>query len=151
MRRLLSDNGTEFKNELVVKGLCDLCGVEKIFTTSHHPQSNGMVERLVRTVKQMLVAQLDAIAGSWDERLPLIQFAYNHTVHATTGEVPYYLWYGRPPVALTSLLEVPEQFPRPTTVQQYRESLWRRLVAAFELVRERQALEHDHLAEKRSG
>ena len=149
MRRLLSDNGTEFKNELVVKGLCDLCGVEKIFTTAHHPQSNGMVERLVRTVKQLLVAQMDSLPGSWDDRVPLIQFAYNHTVHTGTGEVPYYLWYGRPPVALPTLLAAPEQLDTAQSVREYRDSLWRRLVIAFELVREHQRQENNETNETR--
>ena len=141
MRRLLSDNGTEFDNELVVKGLCDLCGVDKVFTTAQHPQSNGMVERLVRTVKQMLVAQMDTLPGSWDERIPLIQFAYNNSLHSATGEVPFYLWYGRPPVALSSLMTVPETVTASTTVQEYRNQLWKRLIAAFDLVREHQKQE----------
>ena len=151
MRRLLSDNGPEFRNELVIQGLCELCGVKKIFTTAHHPQSNGMVERLVRTVKQLLVAQMDTLPGSWDERLPLIQFAYNHTVHSGIGEVPYYLWYGRPPVALSTLLAVPEHLPVAANVKAYRDSLWRRLAAAFELVREHQEKAHESSQRQREA
>ena len=150
MLRLLSDNGTEFDNELVVKGLCDLCGIRKIFTTAQHPQSNGMVERLVRTIKQMLVAQMDTLPGSWDERLPLIQFAYNHSLHSATGEVPYYLWYGRPPMAIAALMTMPEDIQASASVKEYRDQLWRRLAAAFELVRTHQQAENEQSAERRA-
>ena len=143
MRRLLSDNGPEFQNELVIQGLCDLCGVSKVFTTAYHPQSNGTVERLVRTVKQLLVAQMDSLPGSWDDRVPLISFAYNHTLHGETGEVPYYLWYGRPPVALTTLLNPSEGQSASQTVQEYREEVWHRLATAFELVRQHQEAERE--------
>ena len=107
-----------------------------------------MAERLVRTVKQLLVAQMDSLPGSWDERIPLIQFAYNHTVHSGTGEVPYYLWYGRPPVALSTLLATPEQLDTSQSVRQYRDSLWRRLVIAFELVRDHQERESKTVSER---
>ena len=138
MRRLLSDNGPEFDNELLVKGLCDMCGVQKIFTTPYHPQSNGMAERLVRTVKTLLTARMETTPGEWDERVATIVFAYNNTIHSDTGEVPFYLWFGRPPVAISSLLASPVDLPTTDSTQTYREELWRRLAMAFELVREQQ-------------
>ena len=150
MRRLLTDNGSEFRNELVIKGLCELCDVEKLFTTAYHPQSNGMVERLVRTVKSLLTAQLDSVPGQWDDRISFVLFAYNNTLHSETGEIPYYLWFGRPPVALSSLLTTPSDLPTSTSTQDYRDHLWRNLATAFELVRDQHAQDHRRTTARRA-
>ena len=42
-RYILSDNGTEFKNQLMDKVLQQL-GIEHIFSAPYHPQSNGKLE-----------------------------------------------------------------------------------------------------------
>ncbi len=47
--RVLSDQGTEFKNQI----LADICfqyNIKQIFITAHHPASNGLVERTNRKV-----------------------------------------------------------------------------------------------------
>ena len=50
---LLSDRGT---NPLanVMMDVCSLLGITKLNTTAYHPQCNGMVERMNRTLKAML-------------------------------------------------------------------------------------------------
>ena len=40
---ILSDNGTEFKNNLMDQVLKQL-GIERIFSATYHPQSNGKLE-----------------------------------------------------------------------------------------------------------
>ena len=40
---ILSDNGTEFKNSLMDQILQQL-GIEKLFSATYHPQSNGKLE-----------------------------------------------------------------------------------------------------------
>ena len=42
-RYILSDNGMEFKNILMDQILKQL-GIEQIFSTPYHPQSNGKLE-----------------------------------------------------------------------------------------------------------
>jgi transposase InsO family protein len=50
--------------------LCSRLGIAHITTTSFHPQSNGMVERAHRQIKDSLRARL---AGSqWPEHLPWV-------------------------------------------------------------------------------
>ena len=34
--------------------------------------------------------------GSWDEQLPLVEFAYNNSYHVSIGMAPYEALYGRP-------------------------------------------------------
>ena len=34
--------------------------------------------------------------GSWDDNLPLVEFAYNNSFHSSIGMPPYEVLYGRP-------------------------------------------------------
>lgn len=59
VRRLKTDNGSEFKNQLT-NMLCLMQGVLQEFSTAYAPQSNGMIERAVQTItnvaRTMLIA-----------------------------------------------------------------------------------------------
>ena len=61
---------------------------------AYHPQSNGTVERLNRTLISMLRTCVCDHPKSWDLRLPEIVFAYNTTPHSSTSMSPYSLVYG---------------------------------------------------------
>ena len=50
---LLSDRGTNLLSH-IMRDVCKLLGVEKLNTTAYHPECDGMVERLNRTLKTML-------------------------------------------------------------------------------------------------
>ncbi len=52
-RVLLSDNGTEFKNQ-VLPDICTQFHIQQIFITSHHPASNGLIERTNRKIPEIL-------------------------------------------------------------------------------------------------
>ena len=43
-RTLLTDNGSEFSNNLF-KQVCQILEVKTLYTTCYHPQANGMAER----------------------------------------------------------------------------------------------------------
>ena len=59
---ILSDNGTEFKNQIFDKVMKDL-GIERIFSAPYHPQSNGKLETfhkfLKPTIKKMCAEDQD--------------------------------------------------------------------------------------------
>jgi len=102
--RLLSDNGPEFQNMDVKEKLCKTYGIDKIFITPLHPQGNGVVERIMRPLKTALTVFMTTESSrEWELALRTFAYAYNTTVHAATGEVPYYLWFGRPPPAVIPL------------------------------------------------
>lgn len=50
-----------------MKELCALMGVKKSRTTAYHPQSDGLVERLNRTLLDLLAKQVDQKQKDWDE------------------------------------------------------------------------------------
>ena len=73
---ILSDNGREFKNELLQKA-CEQLGIEHRFTSSRTPQTNGYVERQNRTINVAFRSLEDKT--NWPLHLPLITSNINNT------------------------------------------------------------------------
>ena len=84
--RLLSDNGPEFVSE-AFKEVLRKYGIQHTFTTPLHPASNGAVERLNRTICEMLRCNVER-TDCWDEIIPKVVIDYNHSSHATIGSSP---------------------------------------------------------------
>lgn len=93
-RYLLTDRGTNFVSQLF-KTMCRVLRIKKLQTTAYHPQSNGLVERMHRTLVDSLAHYVSRDGRNWDEWIPFALMAYRTTVHSSTGFSPHYLFYGR--------------------------------------------------------
>ena len=88
-REIWSDRGKCFTGE-VMAHLSRHCGVEQRFTSSyHHPQTNGLMERMNRTINNMLAKYVDVNQLNWDEMLPSLVWSYNTSKHSATGYSPF--------------------------------------------------------------
>jgi len=92
--RLHSDQGREFESRLFAE-LCKLWRIDKTRTAPYTPWSDGMVERVNRSIQAMLKPHLEAHREDWDQWLWAVAQAYNATVHASTGQTPYKLFLSR--------------------------------------------------------
>ena len=90
-----SDQGRNFESTILRQTL-DAFGVSKSHTTAYHPQGDGMVERMNRSLLQLLRSYVET-QDEWERYLPLVFFAYRTAVHATTGVSPFVLMFGRSP------------------------------------------------------
>ena len=70
-------------------------GTNLKFSTAFHPQTDGLSERTIQTLEDMLRACVIDFKGSWDEHLPLVEFAYNNSYQASIKAAPYEALYGR--------------------------------------------------------
>ncbi|KAJ9563463.1 hypothetical protein OSB04_008623 [Centaurea solstitialis] len=70
-------------------------GTKLQFSTAFHPQTDGQSERTIRTLEDMLRACVLDFGGSWESHLPLVEFSYNNSFHASIGMPPYEMLYGR--------------------------------------------------------
>ena len=75
--------------------------------TTHHPQTNGLTERLNRTLIDMIRKYTNAHPWRWGEYLPIFELAYNRSVHSTTGVVPFLADRGYVPLMPAQLLVTP--------------------------------------------
>ena len=94
--RLLSDRGANFMSS-VIDELCKSLGITKLLTTPYHPQTNGLVERLHKTIMTMIRKLGEDKKADWPAHVAEIAHAYNATHSAVTGYSPHYLMFtGRP-------------------------------------------------------
>ena len=71
-------------------------GTRLTMSTTFHPQINGQFERTIQVLEDMLRACVLDHKGSWEEHLPLVEFAYNNSYQASIQMAPYKALYGRP-------------------------------------------------------
>ena len=88
-----SDNGTTFVGELT-KELMRRSQVAQAHSTTYHPQTNGLAERLNRTLVSMLRVFCSRYMTDWDRYLPQLMGAYNSTQHPTTRVSPHMMLTG---------------------------------------------------------
>ena len=103
--KILSDNGTEFKNKLFEQVAKEL-GVEyKLYTPPYHPASNGHIEGFHAFLKACIAKHVMPQV-EWDALVPLACAAYNFIPNEHSKESPFFLMFGRDPVLpLNTLLE----------------------------------------------
>ena len=71
-------------------------GTQLSMSTAFHPQIDGQSERTIQILEDMLRTCVLDLKGSWEEHLPLIDFAYNNSYQASIQMAPYESLYWRP-------------------------------------------------------
>ena len=92
--KILSDNGLEFSSQCF-NNVLEEFGIEHIYTTPYKPSSNGLVERVNRTIGEFL-RNLTKCINDWDEQLPKAVITYNNTYHTEIDMSPCQLLLEQP-------------------------------------------------------
>src|SRR4051812_30276359 len=71
-------------------------GTELRLSTAYHPQTNGQSERTIQILEDMLRSCIIDYGGSWEDHLPIVEFAYNNSFQSTIEMAPFGALYGRP-------------------------------------------------------
>ena len=136
-REVLTDQGSCFMSR-VLKELLSLLQVTQLRTSVYHPQTDGLVERFNRTLKQMLKKAMSTDGKNWDQLLPHVLFAVREVPQASTGFSPFELLYGRRPRGILDIAkEAWESQPSPyRTTLEHVEQVKDRMVQVWPIVRD---------------
>jgi hypothetical protein len=102
---LTTDRGAQFTSALW-QTACRTMGVQHVTTTAFHPQSNGMVERTHRQIKDALCARLAGAA--WPDHLPWVLMGLRAAPKEDSNTSSAEMVYGAPMTLPGTLLDVPE-------------------------------------------
>ena len=100
--RIIHDRAAEFLSD-ILQETARLIGVKQLPTSGGHPQTDGLVERFNKTLKQMLSKVVAKGGSNWDKMLGPVLLAYRVTPHSSTGISPFFLVYGRTPCLPTTM------------------------------------------------
>ncbi|KAG7527866.1 Retrotransposon gag domain, partial [Arabidopsis suecica] len=105
-RTIVSDRDAKFLSHFW-KTLWSKLGTKLLFSTTCHPQTDGQTEVVNRTLSTLLRALIKKNLKSWEECLPHVEFAYNHSVHSASKFSPFQIVYGFNPISPLDLIPLP--------------------------------------------
>ncbi|GKD55316.1 putative reverse transcriptase domain-containing protein [Tanacetum coccineum] len=70
-------------------------GTNLDMSTAYHPQTDGQSERTIQTLEDMLRACMIDFGKGCVNHLPLVEFSYNNSYHASIKAAPFEALYGR--------------------------------------------------------
>ncbi|GJX17068.1 putative reverse transcriptase domain-containing protein [Tanacetum coccineum] len=91
---IISDRDSHFTSRFW-QSLQNALGTQLDMSTKYHPETNGQSERTIQTLKDMLRACAIDFRKGWDKHLPLVEFSYNNSHHASIKAAPFESLYRR--------------------------------------------------------
>ncbi|GJT56252.1 putative reverse transcriptase domain-containing protein [Tanacetum coccineum] len=99
-------------------------GTDISMSTAYHPETDGQSERTIQTLEDMLRACVLDFGKGWVKHLPLAEFSYNNSYHASIKAAPYEALYGRKCRSPVCWAEVGEaQLTGPELIQETTEKI----------------------------
>uniref|UniRef100_A0AAV1USB5 Integrase catalytic domain-containing protein n=1 Tax=Peronospora matthiolae TaxID=2874970 RepID=A0AAV1USB5_9STRA len=87
---IVSDRDPRFTGKFW-KSVFKVLGTRLDMSTADHPQTDGQTERVNRVINDILRSICADTPRRWSTMLPLVEFALNNAVHASTGFTPFYM------------------------------------------------------------
>nr|GFA16553.1 putative reverse transcriptase domain, ribonuclease H-like domain protein [Tanacetum cinerariifolium] len=85
-------------------------GTQLDMSTAYHPETEGQSKRTNQTLEDMLRACVMDFRNGWERHLPLVEFSYNSSYHASIKAAPFEVLDKVGTIAYR--LELPEQLSR---------------------------------------
>ena len=105
-RKILTDNGTEFKNSLFAEVAKELGLERKIYSPPYRPQSNGILEGFHKFLKASFAKHISR-HKEWDNVAAMAAASYNYMPNQHSKEAPFFVMFGRDAVTNIGHIMVP--------------------------------------------
>jgi transposase InsO family protein len=101
-KSIVSDKDTKFIGNFW-RTLWKKLGTNLMFSSAYHPQTDGKIEAVNRSLGDLLRSLVTKHHSSWDNILPQAEFPDNDSVNRSTGKSPFQIVYGRQPRGFSEL------------------------------------------------
>ncbi|GJS42291.1 reverse transcriptase domain-containing protein [Tanacetum coccineum] len=91
---IISDRDSRFTSRFW-QSMQSALGTQLDMSTTYHPKTDGQSERTIQTLEDMLRACIIDFGKGWEKHLPLVEFSYNNSYHASIKAAPFETLYGR--------------------------------------------------------
>ncbi|GKB57242.1 putative reverse transcriptase domain-containing protein [Tanacetum coccineum] len=99
-------------------------GTDISMSTTYHPETDGQSDKTIQTLEDMLRACVIDFGKGWVKHLPMAEFSYNNSYHASIKAAPYEALYGRKCRSPVCWAEVGEaQLTGPELIQETMEKI----------------------------
>ncbi|MBW0563106.1 hypothetical protein O181_102821 [Austropuccinia psidii MF-1] len=101
-KNIISDGDPRFTSALWTN-LHNILGTKLSFSAAYHPQTDGLVERMIQTLEDMIkifcaygleFKDSDGFTYDWCTFIPAFELAYKTSIHSSTGKTPAMLEKG---------------------------------------------------------
>ncbi|MCO5597091.1 hypothetical protein L7F22_051165 [Adiantum nelumboides] len=102
-KSIVSDRDPKFTGNFWTS-LFKSLGTNLLFSSAYHPQTDEKIERVNQILEEMLRHYIQIRLNTWEEYLPLVEFAYNNSFHTAIGMTPFQAAFGHTPLVPTNFV-----------------------------------------------
>jgi hypothetical protein len=121
-RSIVSDRDTKFIGHFWTT-LWKKLGTNLSFSSAYHPQTDGHIEVVNRSLGDLLRSLVTEHHSQWDNILPQAEFAYNDSVNRSTGKIPFQIVYGMQPGGISELRDSEQTVTRRASAKDFTEAM----------------------------
>ncbi|MBW0532247.1 hypothetical protein O181_071962 [Austropuccinia psidii MF-1] len=131
-KSIMSDRDPKFTSEFWTN-LYEMLGTKLAFSTAYHPQTDGLAERMIQTMEDILrifcaygmeYKDHECYTHDWIILLPEVQLEYNTSQHSTLGKTPALVEKGGNPLLTVDYLNKNLLTINPTAKESH--EMWKR-------------------------
>ncbi|MBW0588984.1 hypothetical protein O181_128699 [Austropuccinia psidii MF-1] len=131
---IIFDRDPKFTSALWTN-LHTLLGTKLSFSTEYHPQTDGLAERMIQTLEEIIrrfsaygleLEYSDGFTHDWCTLIPELELAYKTSIHASTGKTPAMLEKGwNPKLPVDTLKEdIVDIHPTASSLKLFLDKIW---------------------------
>jgi hypothetical protein len=146
--QLVSDRDPKFLSDFW-KTIKNHMGIQQTLSTTDHPQTNGLQERMFKTFNQIMRCYVNVRQDDWELFLPIVEFNMNSTPKRKINKTPFQIDLGYQPTLTfaSELMQNPET--RSLPAEELADLFKEQDILVKEIIREAREYNQEYLDRKR--